>query len=106
MVSRGAVESIAIGDLLPGGIAAPDAQQYELVAHDVDVSIEGWRPCAADSAHVCPPSVLTRTSLLGDTLDVNVVARQSTALLHESEVTGPIDDGIAADVHDEPPSEL
>jgi hypothetical protein len=106
MVSRGDVESIAIGTVLPGVTAAPDAQQYELVAHDIDESIEGSRPSAADSAHVCPPSVLTRTSLLSEPLAGNVDARQSEPSLHDTEVTGPIDAGIAADDHDEPPSEL
>jgi len=29
-----------MGLRLPGGIADPDAQQYELVAHDIDESSE------------------------------------------------------------------
>jgi hypothetical protein len=33
-----------MGFPLPGGIADPDAQQYELVAHDVDESSEDWSP--------------------------------------------------------------
>jgi hypothetical protein len=91
-------------------MALPDAQQYELVAHDVDESIEDSSPFAGANNQLCPPSVLTRTSLVSGSFAGNVDARQSEGSPQDSELTGPIDAGPvvgrAADVHETPPSEL
>jgi hypothetical protein len=96
-----------IGRLIPSGTTTPDAQQYEVVAHETDVNNEDAIPPATAVAQVCPPSVVTSTSLVFALLaPPNVVARQLELSLHEIESTGPIPTGIVADAHVEPPSVL
>lgn len=91
------------------GGTTPAIQQEELVAHAMDVSSEGGSPSAAAAVQLWPASVVTSTPAPAASCSValpRAVARQSEAVLHQIEVTGPIPAGKVAEDQVEPPSVL